>query len=106
MSKKQHVLDTVYKLANDNGVTVSRFLKKIETMYFVDKSKLPTNADGNVVYPNGDVGVELDLSDDLVRSINEQALEEDVTANEIVLRAINAKIDTLKQENPDAFKDL
>lgn len=103
---QQNVLDTIYDLAAKNGVTVSAFLDTILTAYTPDKSKLPRNNDGEIMHEDGNIEIELDLPNNVIRSIHEQALVENVTANEIILRAVNERINVLKTENPDKFEDL
>lgn len=95
----QKIQLAVFNLAHQNGMTVDTFLSHITQQYEVDNSHLPRNDENEIVYENGDLGIDLDMPDDDLLSIHWAAARKGMTTNEFVVSALEAKIAELKQEN-------
>ena len=92
---KQAVINKLFDLAQQNGVPVSRLLERITETFTVDTSHLPKEADGSFRYANGDYGIDVDLPDNITQALHEEAFREGVSTNEIINRAILAKLNEL-----------
>lgn len=104
------VKDTVFKrvaeLAHKRDVTVEAMLELMEKDLAPDTSAYTKNEKGETVYPDGRVSLDFDLDDDLVDVLYTKAAEEGITANDLIMKAIMAKVEQVRAENPEAFKDL
>ena len=97
---------TIYRLAHENNMTVDRFVARLQEIFHVDTSDYPKTEDGDVIYPDGKIGLALEAPDHEELMIHEAAERQGITTNQFVENAIQAAIEKIKIENPESFKDL
>ena len=89
----------IANLANDQDLPLTEFVAKLEEQYKFDKTSLPTNEDGDKVYPDGRVSLDLDISDNEALYINKFAAEQGITVSVLVSRILEDKIQEMQSSN-------
>ena len=89
---------TLYRLASDNNLTFSEFVKKIEKEYTVDTSNYPKNEDGDIIYPDGKIGISLNFDHDEELELHELASAEGVSTNQFIENASQFAIDKREKQ--------
>jgi hypothetical protein len=104
------VRDEIFvRLANvamNNDVTIESLLQTVEKHFAVDRSQFPVNDKGEIEYPDGRVGLDLDIDPETILTLHTMAAARNVKTNDIIIEAAMAKVEQIRKENPDAFKDL
>jgi len=78
----------ISNLAHINDMTLETFVKHLETIFAVDNSHLPKDAEGNILYPNGNVGLDLNLDSASLLTLHTIAAEKNVKVNDLIIEAI------------------
>lgn len=89
---------TVFELAHQNNMTVDAFMTHIVGQYEVDNSDLPRNEKNEIVYENGDIGIDLDMKDEELLTIHWAAAHGGMTTNQFVVAALEEALEKLKSE--------
>ena len=82
----------LYRLAQLNDMSLDEFVDAIHKEYFIDVSKLPKNAEGDTVYPDGKVGIDLDMSADEEMKIHSAARISGVSVNAFMEEALESQM--------------
>lgn len=96
----------LYRLAHENNMTLDRFLDRLDEVFHVDTSNYSKTPEGDTIYPDGRIGIELEMPLNEELNIHEAAALSGLTTNQFVENAVQAALDKEMQKNPEAFKDL
>ena len=97
---------TIYRLAHENNMTIDRFLNRLQEAFHIDTSEYPKTEDGSIIYPDGKIGIELDMPAVEEQKVHEAASLQGLTTNDFVTKAVEAAVQREKEKNPEAFKDI
>lgn len=81
------------RLASNKDMTFDAFLEDVKAKYDVDTSAFPKTKDGDVIYPDGKIGVDIDLTPDEEMQIHQAAYTMNISTNEFVNQAVQAALD-------------
>ena len=98
----KNILYTVFQLAHENNITVQTFLEKIDSQFHVCTDNYPVNENGNKVYPDGNVGLDLDITDEEFMTYNLMAAKKGQTLNELFINAVSSYIGANKEKELEA----
>jgi len=96
----------IYRLAHENNMPVDRFLDRLQEAFHIDTSDYPKTPEGDIIYPDGKIGLELQISNDEELEIHMAAQKIGVTTNQFIEDAVRHAYEKAKAENPEAFKDI
>ena len=92
------VLD-LCRLASNNDITLTELLDDIKKKYNVDTSKFSRTKDDEVIYPNGKIGIPLDLTDEEEYYLHKAAYISNVNTNDFIVDAIETYITEYPEKN-------
>lgn len=95
----------IYRLAHENNMTIDRFLDRLQEAFHIDTSDYPKTQDGSVIYPDGMIGIPLDMPTDEEMKVHQAAELQGISTNAFVRNAVEAAMEEAKRKNPEAFKD-